>query len=44
MDSRGDDVVDDAGAHIPCGIHLRPFREDSWYNRCASHAHRIFVL
>jgi hypothetical protein len=42
LDSHGDDVVDDNGHHIPCGIHLRPFREDSWYNKCASHAHRIF--
>jgi cell wall-associated NlpC family hydrolase len=43
MDSHGDNVVDDDGHHIPCGIHLRPFRADSWYNRCASHAHRIFT-
>jgi cell wall-associated NlpC family hydrolase len=43
MDSHGENVVDDNGHHIPCGIHLRPFRDDSWYNRCASHAHRVFV-
>jgi hypothetical protein len=42
IDSHGGDVEDDWGRKIPCGIHLRPFREDSWYNRCASHAHRIF--
>ncbi len=42
LDSHGGDVVDDHGQAIPCGIHLRPFREGSWYNRCASHAHRIF--
>ena len=42
MDSHGGDVIDDDGRPIPCGIHLRPFREDSWYNRCASHAHRVF--
>jgi cell wall-associated NlpC family hydrolase len=42
MDSHGGNVDDDWGEKIPCGIHLRPFREDSWYNRCASHAHRIF--
>ncbi len=42
LDSHGDDVHDDAGRAIPCGIHLRPFRENSWYNRCASHAHRVF--
>lgn len=42
MDSHGPDVVDDNGRHIPCGIQLRPFRKGSWYDRCASHAHRIF--
>ncbi|HEY2759649.1 MAG TPA: NlpC/P60 family protein [Pirellulales bacterium] len=42
LDSHGGNVEDDSGRLIPCGIHLRPFREDSWYNRCASHAHRIF--
>ena len=43
MDSHGGGVDNDAGEAIPCGIHLRPFRQDSWYNRCASHAHRLFV-
>jgi cell wall-associated NlpC family hydrolase len=42
IDSHGGNVEDDWGRLIPCGIHLRPFRENSWYNRCASHAHRIF--
>jgi cell wall-associated NlpC family hydrolase len=42
MDSHGSDVDDDNGRPIPCGIHLRPFRENSWYNRCASHALRVF--
>ena len=42
LDSHGAGVVDEAGQHIPCGVHLRPFRESSWYNRCASHAHRVF--
>jgi cell wall-associated NlpC family hydrolase len=42
IDSHGGDVEDDWGRKIPCGIHLRPFRENSWYDRCASHAHRIF--
>lgn len=42
IDSHGSGVVDDAGRPIPCGVQLRPFREHSWYNRCASHAHRIF--
>lgn len=42
MDSHGGGVDDDEGQPIPCGVHLRPFRENSWYNRCAGHAHRIF--
>jgi cell wall-associated NlpC family hydrolase len=41
MDSHGAGVTDDKGSPIPCGVQLRPFREDSWYNRCASHAHRF---
>jgi cell wall-associated NlpC family hydrolase len=43
LDSHGGDVRDDEDRAIPCGIHLRPFRSDSWYNRCLSHAHRIFT-
>ncbi len=42
LDSHGSGVVDDLGRAIPCGVQLRPFRQKSWYNRCASHAHRIF--
>ena len=42
IDSHGSGVADDDGRPIPCGVQLRPFREHSWYNRCASHAHRIF--
>lgn len=42
IDSHGDGVTDSNGNHIPCGIHLRPFREGSWYHKSASHAHRIF--
>lgn len=42
LDSHGGGVEDDSGRPIPCGIRLRPFRERSWYNRCASHAHRVF--
>jgi cell wall-associated NlpC family hydrolase len=42
LDSHGADVKDSQGQMIPAGVHLRPFRENSWYNRCASHAHRIF--
>jgi len=42
IDSHGGDVKDDEGRTIPCGIRIRPFRENSWYNRCASHADRVF--
>jgi len=42
MDSHGPSVSDDDGRSIPGGVQLRPFRAKSWYNRCASHAHRIF--
>jgi cell wall-associated NlpC family hydrolase len=42
MDSHGGGVVDDDERPIPCGVQLRPFRAGSWYDRCASHAHRIF--
>jgi hypothetical protein len=41
IDSHGEGVKDANGNSIPPGIHLRPFREDSWYNRSASHAHRF---
>lgn len=41
IDSHGSSVVDSNGAHIPQGIHLRPFREGSWYHRCFAHAHRL---
>jgi hypothetical protein len=42
LDSHGPDVKDDERRPIPCGIQLRPFRQHSWYDRCASHAHRVF--
>jgi len=42
LDSHGSGVKDDDGQAIACGVQLRPFRDRSWYNRCASHAHRIF--
>lgn len=42
LDSHGSGVVDAHGRSIPAGVQLRPFREHSWYNRSASHAHRIF--
>ncbi|WP_337175981.1 NlpC/P60 family protein [Paludisphaera sp.] len=41
LDSHGAGVMDDEGRPIPCGVQLRPFRERSWYARCASHAHRV---
>jgi cell wall-associated NlpC family hydrolase len=42
LDSHGEGVRDCNGQPIPCGIHLRPFRENSWYNHSAAHALRIF--
>jgi cell wall-associated NlpC family hydrolase len=42
LDSHGSDVEDDHGRAIPCGVHLRPYRPGSWYDRCTSHAHRLF--
>ncbi len=41
IDSHGDDVKDSNGAAIPCGIHLRPFAEKSWYYHSFSHTHRL---
>ncbi|WP_437205760.1 NlpC/P60 family protein [Planctomicrobium sp. SH664] len=43
LDSHGGGVDDSHGVSIPCGIHLRPFHEKSWYNHSAAHAHRVFV-
>jgi hypothetical protein len=43
IDSHGDNVRDCDGQPIPCGVQLRPFRENSWYNRSASHALRVFA-
>jgi cell wall-associated NlpC family hydrolase len=43
LDSHGEDTRDSNGQLIPCGVHLRPFRENSWYNRSASHALRVFL-
>ena len=42
LDSHDAGVKDENGTTIPCGIHLRPFRERSWYAREASHAIRVF--
>jgi hypothetical protein len=41
MDSHGDGVRDSNDQTIPCGIQLRPFRENSWYNHSADHALRL---
>lgn len=41
IDSHGEDTRDSEGKLIPCGVQLRPFRENSWYNKSASHALRI---
>jgi cell wall-associated NlpC family hydrolase len=43
IDSHGENVRDSEGRHVPCGIQLRPFRENSWYNHSASHAVRVFA-
>lgn len=40
IDSHGAGVRDSEGRSIPCGVHIRPFRENSWYNKDASHALR----
>lgn len=42
IDSHGEDTRDSSGRMIPCGVHLRPFRKNSWYNHSASHALRAF--
>lgn len=42
LDSHGGEVKDAKGANIPCGIHLRPFRNDSWYHHSADHAIRVW--
>jgi len=41
LDSHGADVKDSDGTLIPDGIHLRPFRNGSWYATRADHAIRI---
>lgn len=42
LDSHGDGVKDSDGQTIPSGVHLRPFRDKSWYYKSASHAIRVF--
>jgi cell wall-associated NlpC family hydrolase len=41
LDSHGEDTRDANGTLIPCGVEIRPFREQGWYWRSASHALRI---
>jgi hypothetical protein len=41
LDSHGQGVKDSNDVHIPNGIHLRPFRPNSWYFESASHATRV---
>ena len=41
LDSHGSDVRDSNGELIPEGVHLRPFRPNSWYAAEADHAIRI---
>jgi hypothetical protein len=41
IDSTGPECKDSNGATIPDGVHLRPFRENSWYFRSAAVVHRI---
>lgn len=43
LDSHGEGVRDSEGQHIPAGIQLRPYHENSWYFRSSSHALRLFV-
>jgi len=42
IDSHGGEVKDSNGVNIPCGIHLRPFRDKSWYHHSADHAIRVW--
>ncbi len=43
LDSTSAGARDSNGATIPDGVHLRPFRETSWYSRKASHALRLIA-
>lgn len=42
IDSHGGEVKDANDVNIPCGIHLRPFRDNSWYHHSADHAIRVW--
>ncbi len=41
LDSTGTGPLDASGVKIPDGIHLRPFRAETWYFKQASHVLRI---
>jgi hypothetical protein len=41
LDSHGEDVKDSNGVLVPRGIHLRPYRPGSWYDKSTSHALRL---
>ncbi|HEX4129377.1 MAG TPA: NlpC/P60 family protein [Pirellulales bacterium] len=41
IDSHGEGVEDSRGTPIPAGVHLRPYRDKSWYFRETSHVLRI---
>jgi cell wall-associated NlpC family hydrolase len=41
IDSHGSEVTDSNGKHIPCGVHIRPFKNGAWYFERMSHAMRI---
>ncbi|MGH8046338.1 MAG: NlpC/P60 family protein [Chthoniobacterales bacterium] len=43
IDSTGPEVTDSNGATIPDGVHIRPFRKNSWYFRSAAIVHRIMM-
>jgi cell wall-associated NlpC family hydrolase len=42
IDSHGGGVKDSSGVNIPCGIQVRPFRDNSWYHHSADHAIRVW--
>ena len=41
LDSTGSGRKDANGVSIPDGVHLREFKEKSWYHESASHAWRV---
>lgn len=41
IDCTGADHTDSNGNQIPIGVHLRPFKRDTWYYKSFSHANRI---